>query len=218
MRSIYVKLLLACLLSFASLFVAAQDNKPAISIGPDLLLPLNTSNNYARDIYKDGVGADIKFEQPIYKNLKVTLSAGFVSFGDKQVLATPGVMFYNVNQSNTVESNNTYKQLPFRFIPVTAGLQYYLVKYVYVAGTLGDAIRFGDNNGNIVTDENGKVISNGNNEYSSFIWSAGAGITAPFDKHNLIDFGVKYERGFKTPTDDYSMSAIGIRLAYKYNF
>lgn len=220
MKSIHFKILLICVFSLTALLAQAQDNKPAISIGPDLFFPINTTNNAVRNIYKDGVGGDVKLEWTILKSLKFTVSAGFVSFGDKQILETPNptVIYYNINQPNTNQSNNTYRQLPFRFIPLTAGLQYYLIKYFYIDGSIGDAVRFGDNNGNIVTDQNGKVYSNGNNEYSSFIWSGGVGVNIPVTKHNAIDFGVRYENGYKTPTDDYAMGVVALRLAYKYKF
>ena len=88
----------------------------------------------------------------------------------------------------------------YHFLPLKAGLKYYLLKYFYAEGEAGEAIKLNS-------------VSR-----SSFIYSGGLGVMIPINKHNGIDIGSKYTRGFKITNYPYPASQFGILIGYHYTF
>jgi hypothetical protein len=183
---------------------AQQTGKLSLSFGPEIDIPLKTtspdgyyiSNNY----YKAGYSGSLKAEWALLPSLHITGSAGYVSYGAKyQSVVVPN--YYNTYPGPFL-SGGAFQTggVPYKFIPLKAGLQYYFVKYLYVDAEAGDAIKAN------------------HTATSSFIYSGGFGSAAPLSKNSSLDFGVRFERGYKILDYPYPMEQIGIRLAYKYRF
>jgi hypothetical protein len=193
MKKIYLPVIaFLFLISFAN---AQSGNRIALSFGPDLGIPFNTTSNtygLVRDYYQDGLGASVKAEVPVSLSLHFTGSAGFV--------------YYHTNSHYLVlplplgGSNASVQPPPYKFIPLKAGLQYYYAKYFYISVEAGAAIK-----GNSAS-------------LNSFIYSGGLGAIIPFNVHHGLDLGLRYERGFKIADYDSPMSQFGIRMAYRYSF
>jgi hypothetical protein len=182
-----------------SVFARAQSaGKTSISFGPELSIPFNTtSSDYGsiKDYYQHGLGGSFKVELPLSTSLFFTGSAGYVYY------ATNIHYLYSTDiAASSPIPMGGIQPPPYKFIPIKAGLQYYYTKSLYLSGEAGDAINLN------------KASKN------SFIYSAGLGAAIPFNVHNGLDIGVRYERGFKITDYPYAMSQIGIRLAYRYQF
>ncbi|HTE01202.1 MAG TPA: hypothetical protein VK668_18075 [Mucilaginibacter sp.] len=182
-----------------SVFARAQSaGKTSISFGPELSIPFNTaSGDYGsmKDYYQHGLGGNFKIELPLTTALFFIGSAGYVYY------ATNTHYYYSADiAASSPIPMGSPEPPPYKFIPVKAGLQYYYTKCLYVSGEAGDAINLN------------KASKN------SFIYSVGLGAVIPFNVHNGLDIGVRYERGFKITDYPYAMSQVGIRLAYRYQF
>jgi len=196
------KLLTVLALIFISALVRAQSgNKIAISLGPELDIPFNTANangQSIKDTYKDGIGGSLKIELPITAALHFTGSAGYIYYRSDHRYIFPNYDPYP--GPSGVANNNITIAPPYKFIPLKAGLQYYFVKYLYINGEVGDAIK-----------ANSQAIN-------SFIYSGGAGVAIPFNPHQGLDLGILYEHGFKNKDYDSAMGQLALRVAYKYRF
>ena len=53
---------------------------------------------------------------------------------------------------------------------------------------------------------------------NSFMYSGGLGGVIPFNEKSGFDLGVIYERGYEIWSYPFSISQIGIRVAYKRSF
>lgn len=119
MKKLFLLTAIAGVLAFSN--ASAQNRKdPAmggakLSVGAEFGLP---TGNFG-DFYKLGVGGSLVYIAPIAENLKVTGSAGYISYSPKEVLG--------------------YKGPSSSFIPVKAGLRYYFVENFYGAAELGAA-------------------------------------------------------------------------------
>ncbi|MGZ3763846.1 MAG: hypothetical protein ACXVB0_16325 [Mucilaginibacter sp.] len=185
-----------------SFFAKAQSgNKISISIGPELGIPLNTNNSSygnVRYFYQDGNGGSVKVEWPVTSALHLTGAAGFAYYPTNAHY----LYVYPVAAASPFASTNGVlpQPPPYKFIPVKAGLQYYYDKCLYLSGEAGGAIKANSASMN------------------SFIYSAGLGAVIPFDPHNGLDIGIRYERGFEITDYPSPMSQVAFRLAYKYSF
>jgi hypothetical protein len=147
---------------------------PAISIGPELNLPQRSAYNF-------GYGASFKGEVPVLSAWDVSVTAGYHSFSYKNFL---------------IGANS--KLSKDQFIPLKAGVRYFIDQRLYTEGELGTVI-----------DHNKDRRDN------LFAYSLGTGIMFPIadDKHQMLELGLRYE--------SWSMNRLqqfGIRVAYKFGF
>ena len=179
---------------------AQSTDKIYLSLGPEFGIPVNTvSDPYynTRGIYKDGFGGSFKLELPVLPQLHVTITAGYMSFkAATRYVAYPGAAPGPYLLGGIATINGP----PYEYIPLKAGLRYYMVRHFYIEGEAGDAIK-----ANSVTT-------------SQFIYAGGLGGIIPIQKRSSIDIGVRFERGFKSVDYNYSMGEVDFRVAYRYQF
>jgi len=194
------RLFILLLFCAASNRVSAQlGNKMSISIGPDVGIPFNTEHSYqvhTRDIYQDGLGGVIRAEFALTPVLHATASVGYVIYHSnlKYFYITPAQL------SNYAGPSNQSGPLPYKYVPLKAGLRYYFVRYLFLSAEAGDAVKIGDE------------------AITSFIYSGGVGAAIPFGIHHGLDIGLRYESGYKNIDSDFKMGQFGIGFSYKYTF
>jgi hypothetical protein len=199
MKKKYILALLIITISAVCTKVKAQQQQPdkmALSLGPELGLPINTvgaNTTSVRDYYKDGFGGSLKLEKPVTTGLFVTVTAGYMSYkAQTRYVTDPGP--YILGGSFAVTPPD------YAYIPLKAGLRFYPEKYIYVEGQVGEAIKASSS------------------AFSSFIYGGVIGGLIPINAHNSIDLGVAVDRGYKNEDYNYPMGQVAIRLAYRYNF
>lgn len=164
-----MKKLLLIAFSFVTLGVQAQvTTKPAVSIGAELGIPSNT-------VYNIGIGGSAKIEVPIVSALSVSFTAGYNTF------------FYK----NSILGNNV-KPDAGTFIPLKAGLKYYLADGFYVEGEAGNIKETNYNKNNI------------------FVFTIGPGFLVPINKSSAVDFGFRYENWHRR------LRQTSLRVAYRF--
>jgi len=138
------------------------------SIGFETGLPVGD----ASQVYSVLVGGSIQYDAPTAPNTFLTLSAGFNSF--------------------LVKSEFTQFGGPssFNFIPLKAGIKYFVGNGVFLAGELGI------------------VFSTESGGGHAFVYAPGVGYS--FNDH--IEAGVRYEGWANNGT----VGQIGLRVAYKF--
>lgn len=193
------RIVLVLLFIVSSFMAHAQGGKQtSISIGTELDVPLNIGSyqyNEPDVTYKGGFGVNVKLETPITQTLHFTANAGYVYFeSNLQYLYDYSSSFY---LSGHVPEEHPG---PYVFLPVTAGLKYYWAKYFYLSAEAGSA------------------FSTGTKSYTSFIYSGGAGAVAPIGPHHGFDFGIRFERGYKSIDYSHPIDQLGLNVAYKYRF
>ncbi len=161
-------------------------------------IPFNTGTTdygQTRMYYQDGVGGDIKAELPLTASLHVTGSAGYAWF------ATNQYPVYLMAASDSYFPTGSGATPPgYHFLPLKAGLKYYLLKYFYADAELGGAVKL-----NSTTQ-------------SAFIYSGGIGVLIPITRHYGIDVGSQYSRGYKIVDYPFPTSQFGILIGYHYTF
>jgi hypothetical protein len=167
-------LLVAALMAGAALSSFAQTSKKSddggkFSIGLEAGLPVGD----ASDAYNFVIGASFKYEHPVAQSLYVTGSIGYNAFLTKSALKDLGV------------------KSSFGFIPLKAGLKYYIQNGFFAEGQLG------------------VVFSTESGGGSAFAYAPGIGYS--FD--GGFEAGVRYE-GW--PKNGFTTSQIGLRLAYRF--
>jgi hypothetical protein len=166
-------LLLAVLIVSAASASFAQTSKSKdegkFSIGLEAGLPIGD----ASDAYNFVIGASVKYEYPVAPSLYVTGSVGYNAFLTKSALKDLGA------------------KSSYGFIPLKAGLKYYIQDGFFAEGQLG------------------VVFSTESGGGSAFAYSPGIGYS--FD--GGFEAGVRYE-GW--PKDGATTSQIGLRLAYRF--
>ena len=178
---------------------AQRGSQTSIIIGTELNLPINM-NKYPQvgvDVhYWGGYGINAKVEKPITTSLHFTAGLGVVVFQ-----TNPNDLFRDVNPDNSTGYYyyDDYHSL-YAYLPLTAGLKYYVSKYFYISGEAGSAFK----------------ISNRTN--TSFIYSGGGGAVVPIGPHHGFDFNLRFERGYKNVDYDHVLESIGVNVAYKYRF
>lgn len=162
---------------FAVSSVKAQDaamSGPKLGIGAEFAFPMGDFG----DSHKFGVGGSLQYQHPIASKLNLTGSAGYLNFTGKEV----------------TELGITYKAPALGFIPVKAGLRYFLAENIYVGGELGAVFSTEDGMG------------------TAFAYSPGIGVEFPVADKSTIELGGRYE-GW---SNDGTLSFIGLRLAWNF--
>ncbi|MDB4919964.1 MAG: hypothetical protein JWQ54_1947 [Mucilaginibacter sp.] len=156
-----------------SALVKAQDEplKKAISLGAELGIP-NAS------VYSIGVGISGKAEFPVSSKVAITATAAYSAF------------FYKSNLFN-----NSKTLTSARFIPLKAGVKYYLNPGVYFEGELGTAIET-----NYLKQD-------------LFAFSLGPGFIIPIKGKYGIDFGLRYEKW-----SNHQVQQTAIRFAHRFGW
>jgi len=178
---------------------AQSGNKLSLIAEGQLAIPFNTgATDYGqtRMYYQDGVGGDIKVELPLTVSLHVTGSAGYAWYATNE-------HYYYLTTNDPAASYQSFGNATppsYHFLPLKAGLKYYLLKYFYADGELGGAVKLNSAS------------------QSSFIYSGGLGVLIPITSHYGIDVASKYTRGFKITNYPYAASQFGILIGYHYTF
>ncbi len=149
----------------------AQTRTPttlAFSAGFELAAPSN-------GVYNIGFGASGKFEVPIVTPVSLTLTGGITT------------LFY---KSNLFSSSRTPGAAGF--IPLKAGVKYYLAKTFYAEG------------------EAGAAIETNYGKQSSFAFSLGPGFIVPVNDKQGVDISFRYESWAN------QLRQTGIRFAYRF--
>ncbi|SMC49965.1 outer membrane beta-barrel protein [Pedobacter africanus] len=162
---------------FAISNVKAQDaamSGPKLGIGAEFAFPMGDFG----DGYKFGVGGSLQYQHPIANKLNLTGSAGYLNFTGKEVTVL----------------GTTFKNEAIGFIPVKAGLRYFLAENIFVGGELGAVFGTKDGVG------------------TAFAYSPGVGVEFPVADKSTIELGGRYE-GW---SNDGTSSFIGLRLAWNF--
>ncbi len=160
---------------FAFSGAKAQDaamSGPKLGIGAEFAFPMGDFG----DVSKFGVGGSLQYQHPIANKLNVTGSAGYLNFQGKDIEGT-GLKFANTG-----------------FIPVKAGLRYFLAENIFVAGELGAAFGTSDGAG------------------TAFAYSPGVGVEFPVADKSTLELSGRYEGWSNNGT----LSFIGLRLAWNF--
>jgi opacity protein-like surface antigen len=158
--------------------VKAQDaamSGPKLGIGAEFGFPMGDFG----DAYKFGVGGSLLYQHPIADKLNLTGSAGYLSFTGKD---------YEIPGLGTVKADAA------GFIPVKAGLRYFLAENIYIGGELG------------------AVFGTGDGSSTAFAYAPGIGVEFPVADKSTIELGGRYE-GW---SNDGTLSFIGLRLAWNF--
>lgn len=176
MKKVFLLTAIAGLFAFSS--VKAQDaamSGPKLGIGADFAFPMGDFG----DVSKFGVGGSLLYQHPIANKLNLTGSAGYLSFSYKDI-ALPG--------------GGTLKQDALGFIPVKAGLRYFLAENFFVNGELGAAFGTADGVG------------------TAFAYSPGIGVEFPVADKSTLELSGRYEGWSNNGT----LSFIGLRAAWNF--
>jgi hypothetical protein len=164
-------------LFFILLFCAgqaiAQDEplKKAISLGGELGVP-NAS------VYSVGIGVSSKGEFPVSRKVAITATAAY------------SIFFYN---SNLFTNSKTFASA--RFVPLKAGVKYYLNQGVYFEGELGT------------------VIETNYLKQDLFAFSLGPGFIIPIKGKYGVDLGLRYEKW-----SNHQVQQTAIRFAHRFGW
>jgi opacity protein-like surface antigen len=172
------KLLLSLALVAGLGFAANAQTDPAmtgskIGVGADFAFPMGDFG----DAYNFGVGGSLNFQAPIANKLNFVGEAGYLSFTGKE---------YDV-------FGTTVKAPSFSYIPVKAGVRYFLAENFYAQGQLGASFS---------TEDGG----------TAFLYAPSLGVEFPVADKMSIDFGARYEGWSNEGTSSF----IGLRAALNF--
>ena len=159
--------------------------------------PFNTGTqgyNQPGVLYQDGLGASLRLEIPVTSRLHFRASGGLAYYHSNAEPETT-LLYLNVQPLPESRLYASYKMAPLK-----AGLQYYMIKYLYVSANAGYTVAI-----------NSPVTS-------TFIYSGGVGSALALDRHNGFDLSVDYGTGFKMEGASYYVNEVGLRIAYKFTF
>ncbi|MDR6940499.1 outer membrane beta-barrel protein [Mucilaginibacter pocheonensis] len=159
--------------AFTSFAQTKSEDSGKFSIGVEAGLPLGDAKNNSSAIF----GGSLKYELPIAPSTWFTISAGYNYFPYKSEIKDD-LKALGIDKSGE------------GFIPVKAGIKYYIENGFFAEGQLGAA--FGTSSGS----------------GTAFAYSPGIGYT--FD--GGFEAGVRYEGWSKNGT----ISQVGLRLAYRF--
>ena len=167
-----MKRFLFFILLFSASGVWAQDErlKKAFSIGAELGIP-------NMNAYNIGLGLSGKVEFPVSEKIAITATAAYAAFFYKSNLFA--------NKSLSAAS----------FIPLKAGVKYYVNQGIYFEGELGEAIE-----ANYLKRD-------------LFAFSIGPGFIIPINEKYGVDFGLRYEKW-----SQHQVQQTAIRFAYRFGW
>jgi opacity protein-like surface antigen len=145
--------------------------KSAFSAGLDLAIPTNS-------IYSVGLGASGKAEIPITSAASITVTAGYTS------------LYYKKSQIGSSRSQDAAG-----FVPLKAGVKYYLSEGFFIEGELGTAMETNYSKNKL------------------FAFALGPGFLLPVSKNTAIELGFRYENW-----GSGRVRQTGIRVAYHFTW
>jgi hypothetical protein len=166
-----MKHILFVVLSLFAITVHAQDKTPiykAISAGVELGIP-------SRTVYDIGVATSLKGEIPIIAPVSLTITGGYSVFSHK---------------NNVITGSNTFDAATF--VPLKAGLRWYLGETVCIEGEAGTSIE---------TNYEKKKL---------FAFSLGPSFLIPVGQKQNVDLGFRYENWAN------QVRQTAIRIAYRF--
>jgi len=168
-------LLLIIILSSAAAGSFAQTQSfPQLSIGPDGGLPSGAD----QAAYSTVIGASLKLDIPVKAlPLHVVFTAGYEDFIVKSIY------------KDTI--------LNAHYVPVEAGLKYFVDPNVYIEADAGSSF-------NVNSSSHG-------GGGAAFIYAPSLGIAVPLSAKNGLDFNVRYEAQVE---DGGSIKQVALRIAY----
>ncbi|RZK77192.1 MAG: hypothetical protein EOO92_13340 [Pedobacter sp.] len=143
----------------------------SLGIGFDFAFPQDNFGNGA----ELGVGPSLLFQSPLQQNLNFTVNIGYLRFNGDSPFA-----------------NIKYRE---GFIPIKAGLRYFISEAIYGSGEAGLSISTADGSGSGV----------------SFLYAPTVGAQIPAG-NGAIDLGIRYEGWVKSGT----RSLVGLRVGYNF--
>lgn len=176
MKKLFLLTAIAGIFAFSS--ANAQDpamSGPKLGIGVEFGFPMGDFG----DVSDFGVGGSLLYQHPIANKLNFTGSAGYLSFTGKEI-DFPGI--------------GTFKADAAGFIPVKAGLRYFLAENIFVNGEIGAVFGTQDGAG------------------TAFAYSPGIGVEFPVADKSALELSGRYE-GW---SNDGTVSFLGLRLAYNF--
>ncbi|WP_256007359.1 hypothetical protein [Pedobacter deserti] len=175
MKKLFLLTAIAGVFAFSG--VKAQDpamSGPKLGVGVEFGFPMGDFG----DVSDFGVGGSLLYQHPIANKLNFTANAGYLSFTGKEVTVA-GV---------------TFKPDASGFIPVKAGLRYFLAENIFVNGELGAVFGTQDGAG------------------TAFAYSPGIGVEFPVADKSTLELSGRYE-GW---SNDGTLSFVGLRLAWNF--
>lgn len=152
---------------------AQSNNNGLLTIGFEFGLPAGDFSNF----YDSGTGVSLIYQSPVSERMFLTANLAYIRFSGK---------------SQVGAVNLKYKK---DFVPLKAGVKYYLFNNVYGSAELGAAIGSG-------TRSNGVA----------FAYSPGVGTELPFGNKSKIDLGLRYESWMKGGSSNF----FGLRAALMF--
>lgn len=165
------KILILFTVCFLLAIQANAQRGTSLGVGFELALP---QDNFSNDA-KLGTGASLLFQSPLHKDLNFTVNVGYIRFRGESPFA-------NIN----------YRE---GFVPIKAGLRYFISEVIYGSGEAGLTISTADGGGSGVF----------------FAYAPTIGAQIPVG-NGAIDAGLRYEGWVKNG----SRSFVGIRLGYNF--
>jgi len=168
------KVLLATLLFLGVAATSFAQDGGKFSVGVEAGLPVGDGSK----TQSFAIGGSLKYDIPIADALAFTISAGYTSFQGKTTTVSSGA------------NSLTIKYPAAGFVPVKAGIKYFLAESFYGEVQVGAAFS---------TQSRGGV---------AFAYSPGIG----YKFSDVLDLGVRYEGWSKNGT----VSQIGARLGFSF--
>lgn len=177
------KQLLLLLVLGASVITVQAQHKSAVSSDMKLNIAVEGAIPVgdASDVYSFGLGVSGKIEAPVASSLNFTGNIGLTNFMIKD----------NVKQFLRLAGDNSSSRW---FIPLEAGLRYYINPNFYGEGQIGASISTKDGVG------------------TAFAYTPGIGVIFPTSGGDAFDAGFRYEAWSK----DGTLGFIGLHVAYKF--
>ena len=176
MKKLFLLTAIAGIFAFSS--AKAQDpamSGPKLGVGVEFGFPMGDFG----DVRDFGVGGSLLYQHPIANKLNFTGSAGYLSFTGKEFTSPLG---------------GTVKLDAAGFIPVKAGLRYFLAENIFVNGEVGAVFGTQDGAG------------------TAFAYSPGIGVEFPVADKSTLELGGRYEGWSKNGTSSF----IGLRAAWNF--
>ncbi len=171
--------ILSLALVFSTSLLWAQ-NTPNVGFGPEINLP---SGNFS-NLSGIGLGFSVKASFPITEDFAISINGGYANFFGKR--------------------SQVFHIADLTYVPLKAGLKYYLSETFYAEGQFGAGLALKDGQKNVM------------------IWSPGIGNQFSLNNENKLDFGIRYESWMgKNETligssRTNSKGFAGLRLAYVF--
>jgi hypothetical protein len=167
------RILATVIILILSISTYAQRPGSKIGIAIDFAFPQNNFGSNANY----GVGPSLLLQNPINSNLNFTVNVGYLRFNGDPVF-----------------TNIKYRE---GFVPIKAGLRYFLTEYIYASGEAGVSIS----------------TANGNGSGLAFAYNPTIGVEFPVSDKGSIDAGIRYESWSRSRG---TRSFIGLRAGYNF--